>query len=336
MSCGLGAVILVFMLVKQNIEESPTEIEYLKKDISVLEKSRDVEQKSLDDLRLQGTKENKDLSTFNRNLSDKRKNIEGKLSEVKIASAGLDKLKQSITQIKVHKKEDLIESQQVNEENYLIGLKVEGDKIAILVDVSASMTNEKLIDIIKTKNGSDQGKMSSEKWIRTKKVVEWLLARLPINSQVIVVAFSDNAKILGASGWSAADTSKSLTSIINDLNAIVPEGPTNLQKGLDAVHKFSPTNVYIITDGLPTKGESSFKSLNPFSSCGSLTGTSKTISGECRKRLFQQTVNESGRIGSQVNVVLLPLEGDPEGAYQYWIWTSSTGGLLFTPANNWP
>ena len=92
----------------------------------------------------------------------------------------------------------------------------------------------------------------------------------------------------------------------------------------------------MITDGLPTKGESQYRSLNPFSSCSSLTGNAQTISGECRVKLFQQTINESGKRGVQVDVILLPLEGDPDAVNQYWIWAATTGGLLISPASNWP
>ena len=50
---------------------------------------------------------------------------------------------------KVEKKTDIIKIENKGEENYILGLKVEGRKIIILLDASASMTNEKLIDIIK-------------------------------------------------------------------------------------------------------------------------------------------------------------------------------------------
>jgi hypothetical protein len=282
------------------------------------------------------TREQSDLAALNQQLTAKREKIIDESSELQSSADSLDSLKQSITQIKVPKKEDLVETQQVNEENYLLGLKVEGRKVAILVDVSASMTNEKLIDIITTKNGSTQGKTSSPKWLRTKRVIAWLLARLPKNSQIVVIAFNENAKILGAGGWSQAAKTNTVKSIMTDLDSLVPEGPTNLQKGLDAVNKLYPSNIYLVTDGLPTMGESRFKSLNPFSACGSLTGTSKTISGECRKRLFRQTVKESGLTEAQVDIVLLPLEGDPEAAYEYWHWASAAGGLVISPASNWP
>lgn len=335
MSCGLGAVILVFMLVKQNVADAPVEIDNLKQDISTLEQARDESQQRLNDIRQSLEKEHIDISALRAQLAAKRAIHNEKNTNLANASADLNKLKDSITKIKVPKKQDLIETSQVNEEEYLLGLKVEGRKIAILVDVSASMTNEKLIDIITTKSSSDKTKVNAPKWIRTKRVLEWMLARLPKTSDIIVVGFSDNAKQLGGKGWMSANNA-AIKSILSEANATVPQGPTNLQKGLNAINKFSPTNLYVITDGLPTQGESRFTSLNPFSSCSSLTGGGKTISGECRKRLFRQTVIESGRLNAQVDVILLPIEGDPEAAYEYWAWTSYHGGIMISPASNWP
>lgn len=335
MSCGLGAVILVFMLVKHNVGDAPAEIDNLKKDISTLEQARDESQQRLDEVRASLKKENVDITKLRAQLATKRADKNDKNTNLASASAALDTLKESITKIKVPKKQDLIETSQVNEEEYLLGLKIEGRKIVILVDVSASMTNEKLLDIITTKSSSDRAKVSAPKWIRTKRVLEWMLARLPKTSNIIVVAFNDNAKQLAGKGWMNVN-SANIKAILSDANATVPQGPTNLQKGLNAIKKLSATNVYVITDGLPTKGESRFTSLNPFSSCSSLIGSAKTISGECRKRLFRQTIIESGKLNAQVDVVLLPIEGDPEAAAEYWAWTSYQGGILISPASNWP
>lgn len=335
MSCGLGAVILVFMLVKQSVDEAPAEIENLKNDISQLEQARDESQQRLDQIRQELQQENIDITRLRQSLTSQQADLQAKNEALDSASATLDELKQSITRIKVPEKEDLVETQQVNEEQYLLGLKIEGNRVAILLDASASMTNEKLIDIIKTKSGSDQNKRNAPKWQRTQRVLSWMLARLPQNSEVLVMAYNEEAKQLGGKGWMNA-SSESATRIIREASSLVPTGATNLQKGLNAIKSFSPSNVYLITDGLPTQGESRFKSLNPFSNCSSLTGTSKTISGECRKRLFQQTTKESGSFGAQVDVILLPIECDPEAAYQYWLWAASQRGIMISPASNWP
>jgi len=336
MSCGLGAIILVFMLVKHNVNDSSVELDNLKNDIQSLEQRKKTALQALKNIDAQLIKNIEQEANANNQLAQRQAILAKKSADIEIAAKEIETLKAEIKDIKVIKKEDLVATEQVNEQNYLLGLKVEGPKIALLVDSSASMTNEKLIDIIKTKNSSNAEKQQAKKWIRTKKVVGWLLARLPKNSDVVVITFSEKAKILGKQGWMKARSTENIAKIQADLNALIPEGATNLQRGLQAVNKFAPSNLYIITDGLPTKGDSQYKSLNPFASCSSLLGNSNTISGDCRVKLFQQTIKESARPGIQIDVVLLPLEGDPDAVNQYWYWTAATGGLVLSPANNWP
>lgn len=337
MSCGLGAIILVFMLVKHNVDDSSVELYNLNNDIQQLEQKKQAAQQTLKTIEVQLTENARQENAARKKLEAKKSILAKTSSDITSTARQLDSLKSDIKSIKVLKKDDLVASKQVNEEHYLLGLRVEGKKIAILVDNSASMTNEKLIDIIKTKSGSAKDKQRARKWIRTKKVVKWLLARLPKNSEVIVVAFNEKAEVLGQhKGWTKANALSSISSILSDMSTLIPSGSTNLQHGLKVVNKYAPSNLYIITDGLPTKGESRYKSLNPFANCSSLTGNSNIISGVCRVKLFKQTIAESARKNVQVNVILLPLEGDPDAINQYWRWTAATGGLVLSPAGNWP
>ncbi len=336
MSCGLGAVVLVFMLVKHNVNDSSVELDNLKNDIDKLELIKDESIQRLKSIDRQIVADAAIEDSTKKNLESMQSNLAKNRADIAKSVEELEKIKSEIKDIKVEKKEDLVESKQINEENYLLGLKVEGQKIAILLDTSASMTNEKLIDIIKTKSSSDKEKQQAKKWVRTKKIVEWLLARLPKESEIIVVAFHEKAVLLGQQGWMKAKAASSVSSVLTDLNQLIPQGATNLQIGLDTINKFNPTNLYLITDGLPTKGESRYKSLNPFAKCSSLLGKSNTISGDCRVKLFQQTLTESAKPGLHVDVILLPIEGDPDAVNQYWYWTATSGGLVISPANNWP
>lgn len=336
MACGLGAVILVLMIVKQKVDEAPIEVDNLKQDISQLEQVQSEALLTLRELEAAKQSQQSRQAALQAALREKQSILARQSESFEGSQAELAQLKSAITDIKVPDREDLVETQQVNEENYLLGLRVEGRKIAILVDISASMTNEKLIDIIQTKSRSTQVKQQAPKWLRTKKTVEWLLARLPAESEVVVVAFSDEATVLGGNASWRPGNSQTVNAIMAELNTLVPQGATNLQKGLDTLNTFSPSNLYVVTDGLPTKGESRYRSLNPFASCSSLTGSAATISGDCRVKLFQQTITESGRRDIQVDVILLPLEGDPDAFNQYWSWAAVTGGLVISPAGNWP
>ena len=166
--------------------------------------------------------------------------------------------------------------------------------------------------------------------------MRWLLARVPKTSQLAVISYNGSVKSLGSGHWLKADNPATLQALYSELDAIVPEGATNLQKGLQAVSGRGATDLYVITDGLPTVGESRYASLNPFASCSSLLGKSSTISGVCRVKLFRQTIKDSNLGSMKVNVILLPIEGDPDAVNEYWGWAALSGGLMISPAVNWP
>ena len=339
MSCGLGAIILVFMLIKHNsVKPIPeNETDRLLSELVQLEDEEKRLRQRIDDIK-RVTKQ--DMERI-RSISKEMENSQAEFDSLQDASSRkrreLSALEIKIKDIEVEKASDVIEEQRVGEEDYVIGLKVEGRKIGILIDSSASMTDEFLIDIIRRKNDSDESKKAGPKWQRVKRIVNWLLARLPENASVSVIAFNDHARPLGGMGWRESRNPKALESIARSLEVIVPEGPTNLEVGLKALTSEGPTNIYLITDGFPTLGDSSYKSLNPFANCSALWGDAKTISGKCRKKLFEHTLSTSAPpLGIPVNVILLPIEGDPEATAAYWSWSSITGGLLISPAAGWP
>lgn len=335
MSCGLGAVVLVFMLVKHHVNDPTHEKDLLTQEVQQLKTQQASLQHTLEQLRNISQSETEKSAQLKSKLTQLKQSLSQKELSLAQKKDQLAALKHDISSRPVAQKEDLIEDDQGGEENYLMGLKVEGKRIVVLIDSSASMTDESLLDIIKRKNSSDQLKKKGPKWLRTKKTARWILARIPKTSQLSVLTFNHAVKPLGKSGWTANSTA-TLQSLYQDLDAVIPTGATNLQKALQAVSQLKATDLYLITDGLPTAGESRYTSLNPFSGCSSLLGRSNTISGECRVKLFRQTIQDVNLSGTTANVILLPIEGDPDAANEYWSWTASTGGLIISPAANWP
>lgn len=336
MSCGLGAVILLFMLIKHNISDSPAANDPLQDEIQQLEMEKQNAEQTLKKITADKNIQTNDAGQIRRRISALRQSLQNKESGIKKSSSQLSQLQQDIKDTKIPKAEDPIEIDNINEENYLLGLKIEGKKIALLIDASASMTEKRLIEIIKIKLGSKADKINSSKWQRTKNIVRWLLARLPDNSEIIVIAYNDTVQFPGGKQWLQAGNEKDIKSILKDMQSLVPENATNLQKALKAAKDLRPDSLYIITDGLPTVGDSNYRNLNPFKKCNSLLGKSKKISGECRVRLFRQTITESAVTATRINVVLLPMEGDPDAINEYWLWAAPTGGLVISPAPNWP
>ena len=337
MSCGLGAIVLVFMLVKDNVERAVPETALLEADLSRLGQLQQELRRDIQQLSDQSSAANSRIQSISQDLSRMQEEADKNRDAAEAKRDRVAALEETITQTNIATKADVIEIPKAGQETYLVGLKVEGQKIGLLIDTSASMTDETLLSVIRRKNSSDLERKAGPKWRRTKEIVSWLLARLPSRSEVSAVTYNGQAGHLGGPQWKPSRDPSSLEGILRDLEAVVPSGPTNLQAGLKAMYAMDPTDLYVVTDGLPTQGSSGYKSLNPFSACSSLWGRSSTISGECRARLFRHTIQESWPTDSlPVNVILLPIEGDPRAATEYWLWTALSGGLLITPAETWP
>lgn len=336
MSCGLGAIILVFMLVKHNVDNSVLETELLTADLDRLLSQQEELRSTIEITEDQKSAMEAQIASVSNDIEQVRLALKELKQQAAQEQSKKTDLEEQIKKIEIPKTPDVVEIPKEGEQEYLIGLRVEGPKIGILVDSSSSMTDQRLIDIIRRKNGSDASKKAGPKWQRAKEIVQWLLARVPSNSKVAVVAFDRTARPLAPGPWVSGNDAKGVGAIVAQLDQIVPSGATNLQAGLEAMAKIGVSNVYLITDGLPTLGDSSYKSLNPFASCSALWGASSTISGECRLKLFWHTVTNAGLGGAIVNTILLPIEGDPDAADQFWRWTSATKGLLISPAVGWP
>ncbi len=281
-------------------------------------------------------------------MRERKRQEEIETSKRESAQNELEKLTNQIRQEETRKKslenqviamqpvqsDDVVEDLQVGEEKYLLGMKVEGRRIVILLDRSASMTDRLLIDVITRKIKSDPEKQAGPKWQRAKRTARWLLNRLPEQSRFAVVAYNKTAKILNNGQWADSRSATDVRTVFDEIESLVPTGATNLEAALLSLNKLSPrpTNAYIVSDGLPTV---SSKAQGLFSKCGR---GKNTVSGACRRQILDRSFASglSNNRDLTVNVILLPLEGDPEAAPGYWGWAAVTGGLLLVPEVGWP
>ncbi|MFT7387592.1 MAG: hypothetical protein ACI8VC_000833 [Candidatus Endobugula sp.] len=339
MACGLGAIVLIFMLVKFNAAtDTPNdEVERLQEELAALNSNLTDTDQAIAETASTISAEATSLAQIKQRIQNLAQQQDAAQRTVNDKKAILADVEKSVAAAAPLQTNDNVSVQGVGEENYLLGLKVEGKYIGILMDTSASMTDAKLIDIIRRKIGSDAQKKSGPKWRRTQRVVKWLLARVPKASYVSVVSFNDTASKVGTLSRVTASNASSMQQLSKNVGQLIPQNGTNLQAALSEIKKVSPnmTHLYVVTDGLPTLGERS-KSLSSLASCTSLFGKSKTITGECRLRLFVYSLQQVKLDGVQVNIILLPLEGDPQAPQAYWNWASATGGLMLSPADSWP
>ncbi len=339
MSCGLGAVILLFMLVKFNAEPESSVVETSRLNSEIQQLI--LKQKKIE-LEINHSGQKKDYLA--KILAEKKRLLQLLVKQTaalnnknKVRINMKAELEKSIIVKAPKRSEDVIELAGKGHETYLVGMNVEGRSIGILIDNSASMSDEKLVEVIRRKFASITEKRSAPKWRRTVRVARWILSRVPTEAKLTVVSFNKDAHVVGPDAIISITDPKKVQQLSKAIEQLVPEEGTNLQAALNKIVQVNPalTNLYLITDGLPTLGETG-SGLSVFSKCGSFFGRSKTISGECREKLFYNTVKHASLAGITVNIILLPLEGDPKAAKSYWDWASSTGGLLLSPAESWP
>ena len=101
--------------------------------------------------------------------------------------------------------------------------------------------------------------------------------------------------MLHREGWADGRDRATLQALFDELDRLVPTGGDEPRgRALSALGGLSPaaTDIYVVTDGLPTQS---------LSSPGLLSGCSKNptgkVSGECRKLLFAASLRKRGAAG---------------------------------------
>lgn len=344
MSCGFGAAILLFLIIKHNIDSGATaalaapdlqsEISLLEEEILVGKNNLVVVKNTIADIDeqlvvAQGLAreirvEIDELSGHNRELSTE--SSKSKLEELKTDLIKLEQQKKALEE----KLEETGESARAfagtGDRAYVTGLKIGGKRLLILVDSSASMLDKTIINILRRRNMSDDKKRKAPKWQQTIKVVEWLSAKLPLDSQFQLYSFNTEAAALvpNTEGeWLNVRDQDKLDTAINNLTRLVPSEGTSLANVFEAASKLrpKPDNIYLITDGLPTQGKKPSRQT--------------TVSGKDRLKFFNNALVALPE-RTPVNVILTPIEGDPYAAIAYWRLARRTQGSFISPSKDWP
>lgn len=209
---------------------------------------------------------------------------------------------------------------------YLSGLFLGGQRILILVDSSTSMLDSTLVNIIRTRNMDDERKRQAPKWQRVVKTVDWITTQLPITSRYQIWNFSTqtNPVLEGTRDrWLEVADRDQLNEAIVAFEELVPANGTNMEQAFRAAANMSPPpdNIFLITDGLPTIND---------------RGTSASlVTPQQRMELYSQAVTELPQ-GVPVNIILLPLEGDPSASAAFWQLAQHSQGSFLTPSKDWP
>jgi hypothetical protein len=209
---------------------------------------------------------------------------------------------------------------------YLTGLKVGGDRILILLDTSASMLGNTIVNVIRRRNMEPAQRIRAPKWQRALRTVEWVTAQFAPQTKFQIVGFNEQSLSVVPEEdgkWLDAGDAEVLENAISRTRRLVPAGGTSLHHAFRAVGAMNPRpdNVILIVDSLPTQGESRPRG--------------DTVTGRTRLRLFNNSLKElTGNI--PVNVILFPMEGDAAASTAYWRLAEQTNGSYMAPSGDWP
>ncbi|MEH6587268.1 MAG: VWA domain-containing protein [Halioglobus sp.] len=345
MSCGFGAVVLVFLIIDHSME---TQFQDLNQDL--LSEVNMLEEEVLEGkeglVALRNTLSEMDMETveaqgratrITEELDEYEALIESLRAEGYTEDEAIEKLKaeirsleQEVEKLKEAAPEDGGKSARtfIGEGNrqYLTGLNLGGRNIAILLDVSSSMLADRLVNIIRLRNMGENVQRRADKWSRTLNTVDWLTAQLPVNADYQIITFNTEASALlpqTDGKWLEVADQSQLETVSKELRKIVPAGGTSLENAFIAMQKLSPSpdNIFLITDGLPTQGTS--------------PPNSTKVSGRERQKLYRQAIRQLPS-GVPVNIILAPLEGDPMAASEFWQLAQVSQGSLLSPSKDWP
>jgi hypothetical protein len=207
---------------------------------------------------------------------------------------------------------------------YLTGFKVGGKRILFLVDASASMLADTIVNAVRRRLLPDADRMRADKWRRAVRAVDWLTTQIPRDSTYQIYVFDTEARALspGTEGrWLEARDRKTMDAAIARLRSTAPQGGTSLEKAFATAAALRPDNIILLTDGLPTQGV--------------VPPQKRTVSGKERVKLFDRAV-QALPPGVPVNTLLFPMEGDPVAAPAYWKLAMATEGSFLAPSRDWP
>jgi hypothetical protein len=335
MACGFGAVTLLFLILRHSVvvEVQPdprlnAEVVMLKQDVEQAEKQKSEMLNSLEDLELKLVKTQGLSKRFLTDLEEIEESIQSDPDErIAMLRRTVEQLESETSKMEEVEFGDKVR-QFLGEGNrqYLTGLVLGGERVMILVDGSASMLADTVVNAVRRRNMEPEKRVEAPKWQWTVRTVEWLLAQLPPSSRFQVYIFNTEALPAspGTEGeWLDAADTLALEETVEGLEAFAPEGGTSLENAITALKDFEekPDNLFLLTDGLPTQGKSPPKSA--------------MVSGEERRRHFLSAVGQLP-IGIPVNTILFPMEGDPEAAALFWQFAMTTNGAFITPSRDWP
>ena len=345
-TCAFGAVILLFMILNANVDVRREEaLEDISGEVDRMQLKVLTGRKNLVQIKEDLTRLLEDWGTLQavRNqLTTEIRTTQQQFSELSEDSAArqaaIERLRAELVALETEAQRlaaSTITSEEAGDRirsfagegnrQYLTGLRMGGQRVVILVDVSGSMLDRTLVNILRRRNMSAEQQRDAPKWRQVVNTVDWLTTQIQPGTQIQIIAFNSRAWSLveGTDGqWLTVTDGRQLEGAVEALRGMIPEGPTSLQVAFAAARQMQPRpdNIYLLVDGLPTMGE--------------IVPTRAGATGKERLDHFNRAARDLP--GAPINVILFAMEGDPRAAPAFWWLALRTGGSMLAPAEDWP
>jgi len=347
MSCGFGAVILFFMIINSHVnattdkESSPLMAETNRLEIEVLEGRKNLALARNTKQKLETETETAEdkiaqiialIQELQAELDKYDNDTLAKIERVEKLQSDIKSLEEEVKRLLALKTEKDAAGEQIREfkgdgdRQYLTGLKLGGKHTLILVDRSASMLSDRLINILRTRNLPEEQQLRARKWRQVVATVDWLTSQFSAESEYQIYMFNNVAEpvIRGSDGvWLKADDGVQLDEAVRVLRRTVPQNGTNMHAAFAVAKQLSPRpdNIILLVDGMPTmESETTSKSV---------------VGGAERGNIFRRAVRQLPA-GVPVNIMLYPMEGDFDAPISFWSLALTTRGSFITVSRDWP
>ena len=347
MSCGFGAVVLFFMIIsatmtirqdelnkKLSDRADSLKVEVSAGELNLVELRNRIDETEKEKVEAQGLarrivalleQKREELARMDKDTTSQEDHINKLKADLKqLEEANRRLAAASATPSDLGTRIRQIEGE--GQRQYLTGMKVGGERVMILLDTSASMLDENIVNVIRRRNMPDAQKIRAPKWQRALRTVEWVVAQFEPTTRFQIVSFNTQAiSVLPDTDgeWLDASDPEVVESAMTATRRLVPQNGTSLHHPFAAARSMNPPpdNIFLIVDSLPTQGES--------------PPSRETVSGRVRLRNFNQALGAlPGNV--PVNVILFPMVGDAAASTAYWRLAQQTNGSYMSPARDWP
>ena len=347
MSCGFGAVILFFMIINSHVNATTdTETQALMAETNLLEvqvlegrKNLALARNSIQKMETETTTAEDQISIIQALIAELQAELAkydndtlAKIERVEKLQSDIKSLEEEIKRLLALKKQQDAAGRQIREfrgdgdRQYLTGLKLGGKHTLILVDRSASMLHETVVNILRRRNLPESEQLLSRKWRQVIASVDWLTSQFPQGAAYQIYMFNNVAQpvLKGTEGvWLKADDATQLDEAIRVLRRTVPKNGTNMHAAFRVAKELNPRpdNIILLVDSMPTMDAA--------------TSSKSVIGGGERLNLFYSAERELP-VGVPVNIMLYPMEGDFNAPISFWSLAMRTRGSFISVSRDWP